>query len=328
MADNDETRLANTLRLTHQLEDLIARMFGKDSEPARRFGHYEILCELGRGGMGVVYKGRDPRLDRIVAIKKLHGRGNTMLQRRLEREAQVMAKLAHPNVIMIHEIGGADGATFIVMEYVEGVTLRDWLKKHPSQAEILSVFKSAAHGLVAVHEKGLVHRDFKPDNVMLGKDGRVRVMDFGLARVGLSHDEMTSSEVDGEAQQLTSQLTRSGALLGTLPYMAPEQLQGKQANAASDQFAYCVALYEALYRTRPFGGETPAQLLSAIDRASLNKPPQGSAVPAWLHQVVVRGLEAQPRDRFRSMKALLDALDGKHPEDLGGWERSGSRFIC
>lgn len=300
--------LVDPFVLLRQKQALLAKMFGVKSE-LPRFEHYVILDELGRGGMGVVYAAHDEKLDRKVAIKKLHGRGDPQLQRRLVREAQVMAKLAHPNVVTVYEIGETDGATFIVMEYVEGVTLRQWLTQTPrSRAEILTAFKAAAHGLIAAHEKGLVHRDFKPDNVMLGDDGRVRVMDFGLARSDLHGDEITLSDVNAQSKQSASQLTRSGALLGTLPYMAPEQLRAQQADAASDQFGYCVALYEALYGQRPFEGVTREQRLSAIERGEVHQPPRNSAVPNWLRRVVLRGLEPMPRNRFGSMQALLSAL--------------------
>ncbi len=316
----------DSLLLKRQEQDLIARMFGGKVEPTR-FGHYEIRSKLGHGGMGIVFEAHDPKLDRKVAIKKLRGRGDSQLQRRLVREAQIMARLAHPNVVAVHEVGEVDGTTFIVMEYVEGVTLRKWLKQASrSRAEILTVFKAAALGLIAVHEKGLAHRDFKPDNVMRGHDGRVRVMDFGLARLDRAEDENTLADVDPEKS--ASQLTRSGAFLGTPQYMAPEQLRGLVADASSDQFGYCVSLYEALYGKRPFGGHSREERLSAIERAEIHEPPRNSAVPGWLRKIVVRGLEPRPEDRFESMRALLDALvEGELAEDADGREPPEYVFV-
>jgi serine/threonine protein kinase/tetratricopeptide (TPR) repeat protein len=305
---DDDPPSVDSLELRHQQRDLLRIMFGaeEESEPPR-FGHYVILHKLGRGGMGVVYAARDPKLDRNVAIKKLHGRGDPRLQQRLVREAQVMARLAHPNVVMVHEIGEAEGATFIVMEYIEGVTLRQWLKQElRSCSEILTMFKAAAEGLIAAHQRGVVHRDFKPDNVMLGNDGRVRVMDFGLARTDLHGEEIGGA--DSDPAESVSRLTRSGALLGTIPYMAPEQLRGQQADAVSDQFGFCVALYEALYGQRPFAGKTHEQRLAAIERGEIYEPPKNSVVPRRLRQTVIRGLDPRPEDRFESMQALLGEL--------------------
>jgi tetratricopeptide (TPR) repeat protein/predicted Ser/Thr protein kinase len=318
----------DSLELDRQKRDLLGIMFSERSD-SPRFGHYVILHKLGAGGMGVVYAAYDPRLERKVAIKKLHGgRGDKRLMQRLVREAQAMAKLVHPNVVTVHEIGEVEGTTFIVMEYVEGVTLRQWLAQAPrSRIEISTVFKAAAHGLLAAHEKGLVHRDFKPENVMLGNDGRVRVMDFGLARTELHEDDSRSTQDDAGAS--SSQLTKSGVLLGTIPYMAPEQLRAEPADAASDQFAYCVSLYQALYGVRPYGGQTPAQRLSVIEQGEIHEPAKNSAVPGWLREIVVRGLEPRPEDRFESMRALLDALEARElAADVDGREPPEYMFVA
>jgi serine/threonine protein kinase len=294
----------DSLAMKWQRETILGKVF--EDERATMFGNYVILHELGHGGMGVVYAARDPRLGRMVAIKKLHGRGDSRLQGRLLQEAQVMAKLAHPNVVVVHEIGEAEGTTFIVMEYIEGWTLRQWLaQKRRSCTEILAVFEEAALGLIVAHEKGVVHRDFKPDNLMLGCDNRVRVMDFGLARPNHANE---AAPLDSDLEQAVGQHTQSGALLGTLPYMAPEQLRGCSASASSDQFAFCVALYEALYGKRPFDGRTPEEQLLAIERGDVHELPKNPAVPAWLYEIVVRGLKFHPQDRFESMQALRDAM--------------------
>jgi serine/threonine protein kinase len=293
-----------------------------DPQPTSpRIGHYRILRELGRGGMGVVLLAHDTKLDRKVAIKQMRADGR-MSPRRFLREALAMAKLSHPNVIPIFEIGEADGSAFIVMEYVEGSTLRKWLETPRSQAEILAVFKAAARGLISAHEKGLVHRDFKPDNVMIGDDGRVRVMDFGLARVATEPDEPSGDDITlaREVSPVLQPFTQTGAVLGTPAYMAPEQLRGALPDAKSDQYSFCMALYEALYGERPIASETLGTPTSnssingqvdAIMHPSMRKirqPPRDSTVPGWLRDVVCRGLSTNSADRHESMQALLDTL--------------------
>jgi WD40 repeat protein/serine/threonine protein kinase len=285
-------------------------------KPVRRLGHYRLLDVIGRGGMGIVYAAHDTKLDRKVAIKQVRAEGRTNPQRRFIREALAMAKLSHPNVIPIFEIGEWDGSTFLVMEYVEGSTLRAWLGTPRSPAEILAVFKSAARGLIAAHQKGMVHRDFKPDNVMLGDDGRVRVLDFGLARV--TDEEVTPSGDDltlgDELSPVLRPFTQTGAVLGTPAYMAPEQFRGARPDAAGDQFSFCVALYEALYRERPFSNETldvtddDERAGAPMAGAEIRPPSSDATVPAWLRALVCRGLAQKPGDRHESMQALLDAL--------------------
>ncbi|MEM9457212.1 MAG: protein kinase [Myxococcota bacterium] len=300
---------------------------GETTDP-EHLGHYRILGEIGRGGMGVVYAARDTRLDRKVAIKKLRAKDHADQQRRLMREAMAMAKLSHPNVIPIYEIGEHEDSTFIVMEYIEGKTLWTWLQAPRSRAEILTVFKAAARGLIAAHVKGLVHRDFKPDNVMLGEDGRVRVMDFGLARASPDPARRPPSpktnafitrsrRAVGEPGSSTSvsnpastrdPLTQTGSQAGTPAYMSPEQLRGDKLSPTSDQFSFCVALYEALYRQRPFPSESLGQMSSAVLLGEIRKAPRDTTVPDWLRAIVCRGLQPEPEHRFESMQTLLDAI--------------------
>ena len=321
--DMDEApELARTLPRPKQFDSqavdagrarLLANMFGiaaESKDPTPDLDGYEILGELGRGGMGVVYAARDTRLDRKVAIKQLQG-GRSEHQRRLVREALAMAKLSHPNVVPIYQIGERDGSTFIVMEYVDGQTLRAWQQTARTRDEVLVVYKAAARGLIAAHQKQLVHRDFKPDNVMIGDDGRVRVMDFGLAsvisqRVEVEDEEKGDGDVD--ASERSAPLTRTGTLLGTPAYMSPEQLEAQPADATSDQFSFCVALYEALYGERPFVGSTLGALRLAVTSGVIREAPAGSSVPEWLRELVCRGLAPKPEDRFGSMQVLLDAL--------------------
>ncbi|WP_146155432.1 serine/threonine-protein kinase, partial [Enhygromyxa salina] len=296
--------------LRHQRERLLAEMFGIESE-VPLLAHYELLHELGRGAMGVVYAAHDRKLDRKVAIKKLAVEGDPELRRRLVIEAQAMAKLAHPNVVPVYEIGEVEDTTFIVMAHVEGVGLGAWLAGGPDQAsrsrdEILAVFMAAGEGLAAAHAKGIVHRDFKPDNVMVGDDGRVRVMDFGVARSVQRDDEGRTSS--GGAALASTRMTQTGALVGTPAYMAPEQLRGGLADAASDQFSFCVALYEALYGARPYTADTLPRLREVVERGQLQPPPSEAEISPWLRAILVRGLASAAEDRFESMRALLDAL--------------------
>ncbi len=264
--------------------------------PGMRVSRYEIERELGRGGMGIVYQARDVTLDRRVALKLLHARRDEAAQARLLREAQVMARLAHPNVVPVFELGEWSGELYLVMELVGGETLETWLRraKH-STRELLDRFIEAGRGLAAAHAAGVVHRDFKPANVLVGSDGRVRVTDFGLSRPGPALElPPTSSAV----------VTRDGAIIGTLAYMAPEQLEGGTADERSDQFSFCVALVEALTGQRPFVGDRWAAIVK-----SLEQKPQLGGIAGPLKTVLKRGLELEPTRRFTSMSALLSALD-------------------
>ncbi|WAS93315.1 serine/threonine-protein kinase [Nannocystis punicea] len=278
---------------------------------AGRIGRFLIFRELGRGAVGVVFAAYDEELDRKVAIKLLHAArtqdtssGRSMLM----REAQALARLAHPNVVAVHEVGTVEGAVFVAMEYVAGVDLQRWLAEEPrSWREVVAVFRQAGAGLVAAHREGLVHRDFKPGNVLVGDDGRVRVADFGLAaRRGVVSGG--SGESTSMASGTTATLAREGALIGTPVYMAPELLHGGSATASSDQYAFCVALYEALYGQRPFDGATVAALTADVERRSLPAAPPRAEVPAWLHAAVCRGLAKQPEGRYPALAELVDLL--------------------
>jgi predicted Ser/Thr protein kinase len=280
-----------------------------------RIGRFMVLRELGRGAMGVVFAAYDEELDRKVAIKLMHaGRGDDSSHgpRMLLREAQALARLAHPNVVAVHEVGMIEGAVFVAMEYVAGVDLQRWLgdARRPWR-EVVAVARQAGAGLLAAHQEGLVHRDFKPSNVLVGDDGRVRVADFGLAaRRGASSG--ASATVPAGAA-MTATLTGEGALIGTPVYMAPELLVGGSATAASDQYAFCVALWEALYGARPFDADTLAGLTDAVRKQALPAAPPRTDVPAWLHAAVARGLAKAPDQRYASLAELLELL-GRDPE--------------
>jgi tetratricopeptide (TPR) repeat protein/predicted Ser/Thr protein kinase len=279
-----------------------------------RIHNYVLLQRVGEGGMGVVYAAYDQMLDRKVAIKLL--RVGTRGAARLLREAQALARLSHPNVVQVYEVGEFEQAAFIAMEFVDGRTLGTWLRETtPTRAEILAVFAAAGRGLVAAHDKGLVHRDFKPENVMVSDDGRVVVMDFGLARgrdtidESLEHGSQTGSQPgSARAPVLTSsELTATGAVMGTPAYMSPEQYAGAGTSPASDQFGFCVTLWEALCGQRPFAGQSLFVLQEAISQRRFSEPAT-SELPSWLRKVLERGLSPNPADRWPTMTALLAAL--------------------
>jgi tetratricopeptide (TPR) repeat protein/predicted Ser/Thr protein kinase len=293
---------------------------GEAREPAppkargAALGRYVTLSVLGAGAMGLVYAAFDPELERKIALKVLRrGAASADHRERLMREARTLAKLGHPNVVAIHDIGVVDDELFVAMEYVAGQTLAAWLRERPrSVQEILGVFMAAGRGLAAAHRANIVHRDFKPENTMVGVDGRVRVLDFGLARdAEASHDSLIGETlVSGSTSTTDMRLTREGALLGTPAYMAPEQWQGGAATPRSDQFAFAVALWEALYGQRPFRGETTMGLMSAVLAGTIDAAvPAGRRVPAYLRRVLERGLAAAPERRFAGMDELLAAIE-------------------
>jgi serine/threonine protein kinase/tetratricopeptide (TPR) repeat protein len=275
----------------------------------KRLGHYVLLEKLGHGGMGVVYAAYDETLDRKVAIKLLRARASENTHQRLIREAQAMARLSHPNVVQIYEIAKLDDRTCVIMEFVDGVTLRDWMaERRRSRSEILEVFIAAGRGLAAAHQKSLVHRDFKPDNVMIALNGRVQVMDFGLARGDEEAPETPPSHSElRRANALTTDLTADGAVIGTPAYMSPEQIEGHKTGPQSDQFSFCVTLWEALFERRPFAAGSLSELSDVVSAGKFDTP-ERSKVPTWLRRVLRRGLAPDPADRWPSMDALLDAL--------------------
>ncbi len=268
-------------------------------------GRYMVFELLGQGGMGVVLAAYDSRLERRVALKLLRpleasGASTSDGEARLSREAQAMARLNHPHVVAVYDSGTLeDGSLFIAMEYVEGATLRRWREQQPrTWREVLDAYLAA----------GLIHRDFKPDNVLVGSDSRVRVTDFGLARInsGPSLPDQPPASLSPEAW--SQELTLPGTLMGTLKYMAPEQVQGAAANIRTDLYAFCVSLYEALYRQLPFPEASMAEYFRARHEGRLTPPPAQSEVPAWVARTVLQGLQVDPLQRPASMDALLAAL--------------------
>jgi serine/threonine protein kinase/tetratricopeptide (TPR) repeat protein len=348
-------------------------------------GRYVVLGLVGRGGMGDVYAAYDPELDRKIAVKLLRartsaGQSTSEGRARLLREAQAIAKLSHPNVVVVYDVGTFGEAVFIAMEFIDGDTVRYWLNASKRDwREVLRVFVAAGRGLAAAHDAGLVHRDFKPDNVMVGHDDKVRVMDFGLARQtgvtdpfpvatpdavaaelaksgDLPLEPVMSSLGDGvphpiasgtkrptksaavdvdvtrvvpapigrksptqstrilldsaaSPRALEANLTQTGAMLGTPAYMAPEQFASKPGDARTDQFSFCVALYESVYGERPFEGKSFMALMASVAKGVVREAPEGTKVPSWVRRVILRGLLPSAADRHPSMTALLDALE-------------------
>ncbi|HEY5921874.1 MAG TPA: serine/threonine-protein kinase [Kofleriaceae bacterium] len=273
---------------------------------------YVVIDLLGTGGMGQVFAAYDPELDRKVAIKLLragHGSTSREHQSRLMREGKAMAKLSHPNVVVVHDVGTYDGDMFVAMELVEGKTLEAWLGERPPWRDVVGAFVQAGRGLEAAHAAGIVHRDFKPANVLVRIDGRVLVTDFGLARsVSAPHAD------EAEVRSPNRDATQAGTLLGTPAYMSPEQLAGQPADARSDQFSFCLALYAGVYGERPFDLPTISESgepdPTALDEARWVIPPspRESSVPAWLRRAIVRGLALDPGARHPAMSDLIREL--------------------
>jgi eukaryotic-like serine/threonine-protein kinase len=294
-------------------------LFGA-AEPAK-LGRYEILEPIAGGGMGMVYSARDPELGRKVALKVLHPlrARDSRSRQRLHVEARALAKLDHPNVVKIHDVIDDGGQVVIVMELVEGETLAAW-EQHAQRSwrEIIGVYAQAAAGLAAAHGVDVVHRDFKPSNAIIGSDGRVRVLDFGLARLAASGANRANREDDAvpPAGEAGPELTASGDVVGTLAYSAPEQLDGGEVTAASDQFSLCVSLHRAVEGVMPFQGTTPDARLAGIRDGVPARGEDARRVPPWLRQLILRGLAVDPSRRYASMSELLVEL--RRPR---GWQR-------
>jgi eukaryotic-like serine/threonine-protein kinase len=274
------------------------------------FGRYTILETLGAGAMGVVYAAYDDELDRGVAIKLLRPRAeDPALESRLAREAKAMARVHHPSVVAVFDAGILDGRPFVAMELVRGETLGAWRARAPRTAhEIVGVFAQCGRGLAAAHAAGMVHRDFKPENALVTDDGRAKVTDFGLARplLAASPDGGGEATTEGAAR---FDATRSGVVVGTPAYMAPEQLFGRRADARADQFSFCVALFEALTGERPFGGADLDELRASVRAAFPEDPARSRAVPAALRPALRRGLSFEPEARFARLDELVAILD-------------------
>ncbi|MEM7153527.1 MAG: protein kinase [Myxococcota bacterium] len=302
------------------------RSHGDGADPVR-IGRYVVIKRIGEGGMGMVYAAYDDTLDRKVAVKLLHPRGagaGVDARARLIREAQALARLSHPSVIHVYEVGTWQEQVYVAMEFVDGTTLGQWQRQEGrTWRDVLEAYVAAGRGLAAAHAAGIVHRDFKAANVLVRNDGAVRVVDFGLARqeieagasgskprpIDLGASAPALSLVDGQTSPGTdAPLTRTGAIMGTPAYMAPEQHIGQRADVRSDQFSYCVSLYEALYGFRPFPGETVAALRRNVLAGRLEQPPRYTDIPPRIFRVLERGLQIHPHDRHGGMATMLDEL--------------------
>ena len=287
-------------------------------------GRYVILDVVGEGGMGIVYAAYDPELDRKLALKLLRTasseRRAERRRLRLIREAQAMARLSHANVITVHDVGTIDDQVFVAMEFIEGCSLAEWIRMDHDWRRVVDVFVQAGEGLAAAHAAGLVHRDFKPDNVMLTAEHRAVVTDFGLARAA-GRGGSESRDVEGVAGpsptpsrgSLSTTVTAAGAIMGTPAYMSAEQHEGRAVDARSDQFAFAVALYEALYGVRPFPGDDVASLAYNVGAGNIRPAPSRSPVPSWIRQVLLQALSVEPSERYPSMVELLEALRRDRP---------------
>ncbi len=338
-------------------------------------GRYRINTKIGEGGMGVVYAAFDPELQRDVAVKLIRSgqlRGDLQqASQRLRREAQITAQLAHPNVVTIYDVGESDGGVYIAMEHVDGPSLARWIRQDArTWREVITMFFGAGRGLAAAHDAGLIHRDFKPANVLVG-DRRARVVDFGLAhdgpvksrpikpdadilstapsdgdRVrnddvlstatasvttrsgdvtitavgdragddlastlsGLSGDSLTVTIEGDEPVTIEGSVTSTGHFVGTPAYMAAEQFLGADADARSDQFSFCVSLYEGLYGERPFAGTTASEIARNVVAGNVRPVPPRARVPGWLRNILLRGLDPDPAQRHDTVKAMLASI--------------------
>ena len=309
----------------------VSSMPDPDIGPGAQIGRYYVLKRIGAGGMGVVFAAFDPDLDRKVALKLLHperldGDRGSRGHARLMREAKAMAQLSHPHVVTVHDVGLFDERVFVAMEFVEGKTLTAWFEESHGWEEVVGCMTLAGEGLAAAHAQGFVHRDFKPDNVLVGDDGRPRVLDFGLARAAgalptepqelpdAAYDSNSLEDKFSSRDELGNRLTKTGGLTGTPAYMAPEQYLGKELDARTDQFAFCVALWEGLFGRRPFSGASTAALGMAVCAGQVDSPPDDADVPPFLRRILERGLSVEPDSRFESMRELLGELNRSRKE--------------
>lgn len=305
---DEGSRVARRLRR----RNLKVKLFDALAPEPVTIGRYQVRECIGAGAMGRVFRAYDPDLGRDVAVKLLHRLERDTIAR-LVREARAMAALSHPNVVTAYDIGTQGGDVFVAMELVEGRDLASWIKEADhGWREVVRLFIDAARGLAAAHDAGLVHRDFKPSNAFVGDDGRVRVLDFGLARLG-TEAVLPSVDDSGEAtisqEPLNEDITSAGAIVGTPLYLAPEVEAGSQATAASDQYAFCLSLYQALYGKFPFSWKSREELVRKKWLGQVDPPPKGRAVPRRLLALCRRGMQSNPEMRWPSMHAAERALE-------------------
>ena len=281
-----------------------------------KIGRFEVRALAGSGQNALIYSAWDEDKQRRVAIKLLRRERSARrdTQARFLREAKTMARLAHPNIVQIYEVGTHEGQVFLALEYVEGRNFREWQDEDsPGVVELVRKYLDAGRGLEAAHHAGVMHRDFKPENVLLGTDGRVRVLDFGLARStrGTDSYQTLENETPGLRDALAEgpELLATFGVSGTPAYKSLEQHFGRPTDPRTDQFAYCVALWEALYGQRPFLGRTAGEIARAIEAGNIHEPPATREVPRRLRKALERGLSAERVDRYMSMGDLLEAIE-------------------
>ncbi|MGH1340123.1 MAG: serine/threonine-protein kinase [Nannocystales bacterium] len=297
--------------------------------PGGTIGRFSVLGHLGEGGMGQVFEAYDRELDRRVAVKVLHEErtASQTASTRLLREAQALAKLSHPGVVAVYDVGRHQGQVYVAMEFVKGETLADWLVQRPrSWSDVVRVFAEVARGLEAMHALGIVHRDIKPENILIDANQRPRLIDFGLAK-GLHEDE---ESLANPAALVDLKLTRTGALAGTPRYMSPEQFRRVALTPASDQFSLCVALFEGLYGQSPFSGTTLTARATSVLSGEVQEPDQ-SAVPNEILAVVHRGLRLEPQTRWASIGELaevLEDLQASHDPELDDPDEARRRRLA
>jgi eukaryotic-like serine/threonine-protein kinase len=295
-------------------------------------GRYVLGDPIGEGGMGAVYKASDPELDRVIALKLIGAEhGGAAVRDRLVREAQALARLSHPNVIAVYDVGTSGGDVFIAMEFVDGETLRSWLAERRELQRIVDVFVAAGRGLAAAHAAGLVHRDFKPDNVIVARDGTIKVLDFGLARAADAPPSVEpASALVTDGSLLETPITQAGSVVGTPRYMAPEQLGGRRIDERSDQFGFCVALWEAVYGAPPFSGADFQERGDNIAAGRIVEPPpeRAARVPRRLRALMLRGVSAEPERRWPSMAALLAELERDPAAERRRWLQAGAAVVA
>ncbi|MEZ4448227.1 MAG: protein kinase [Nannocystaceae bacterium] len=318
---------AKTARIAAAETAVSVLLRATDLPPSPSFGRYTIRFRLGAGAMATVYAAHDAELDRLVALKLIHDDPSEDGYERVAREARALARVSHPNVVQIFEVGRYGGQAFVAMELVEGETLGAWQRERARTVdELLDMYIQAGHGLVAAHEAGIIHRDFKAENVLIGGDERPRVADFGLARALGVDDErrQASAAVEGDARDLTG----PGAVIGTPAYMSPEQHRGALVDERSDQFNFCAALHEAIYGVRPFDGATIAEIRAQAMAGVLSEPPPGVPRYPSIDAVLARGLAHEPDDRWPSLAELLEHLAVAAPRvDPAASSRIRRRFM-
>lgn len=296
--------------------------------PGATIGRFSVLRSVGEGSMGRVFEAYDPSLERRVALKLLHASGDGSRKDRLAREARALAKLAHPNVVKVHDVDVHQGALFLTMEFVAGNTLADWIREHPigdsSRTQTaIQILIGAGRGLAAAHAAGLVHRDIKPTNILIGHDLRPRVADFGVT---FSEPVANPHVVDFETLESDAAATVTNSRQGTPAYAAPELSDGGQGGAYADQFSYCVTAWETLFGVRPYPETSPQERLEAIQSGRLERP--GSVeLPMLVERLLRQGLQFDPQDRHREFSEIVQqlelAVEAHPPQTRRAWWKTG-----